>query len=88
MTEQEIWIKIVADLADTAKKFLLRTINGETLKEPYEQLMKTLDGNYLEYCDYLEKLKYTLRLIFGLNVNIGIGTVSIDLDKEEGEEND
>lgn len=83
MTEQEIWIKIVEDLADTTKKFLLRTIDGETLKEPPEQLIKTLDGNYLEYCDYLEKLRYTLRLIFGLNLHIGIGVVSIDLDKDE-----
>ena len=88
MTEQEIWIKIVQNLAETSKKFLLKTLDGETLKKPYEEVVKTLDQNYLEYSQYLDKLSYTLQLIFGLNVHVGIGNFIIDLDKDEPHETD
>ena len=47
------------------------------------ELIKALDDNYLDYCKYLEKVKYALELIGGVNVNIGVGPITIDLNDEK-----
>lgn len=83
MTDQEILIKILEDVVTTSKRRLLKTLDGELLKQPTEKLMEALDQNYSEYCDYLQKVKYALELIGGVNVNIGVGTITIDLNDEK-----
>lgn len=81
MTDQEILIKILEDVVTTSKRRLLKTLDGELLKQPTEKLMEALDQNYSEYCDYLQKVKYALQVVLGISADVELGGFKIDLDK-------
>lgn len=42
MTDQEILIKILEDVVTTSKRRLLKTLDGELLKQPTEKLQRIL----------------------------------------------